>query len=1349
MLAVLALVTDQTIRYVERQMRDQLLSTSRLVASALNRTDIKELSFTAADKELAAFARLNARMVDLARAVGIQSIYTQILRDGRIIFGPESIPPESSMASPPGDFYYEAPPELFEAFATGHEVTVGPFTDEYGTFVSAFAPLVDPDTGKVMLVVGVDIDAADWNTDVALRSALPLGLLIVLMVLVSSIVVSWQPVRATNKPAMRLMLPLAAVMVALVCVFGAAMWTQYVSGIQQSQIEQCRSAPTRLEQAVKQQASGMAIALKLLASQPSLHQLLARGDSRALHDAYEEQFRKLRFEGVEHVYFIDAQGVCLARLHNPQKKGDQIDRFTLQEARRIGATAYGIELGTMCNLLLRVVEPVYSEAVEGQERQLLGFVEFSRSIDSLLESTRAETMHLAVMLHKDSVTREVWESTAARHGRPSAWDRFPDDLLVCSTLSEIPREVERCIINDISGKAFENNKVTDSRGRTWYQGISPFTDASGAEIGHLLVINDITDHQTRQARLAVVSITGVVITLTVLFSFLFAMLRRTDRGIVMQRSELERERRRMANVLEGTSAGLWEWNMQTGQTIFNERWAQMIGYTLLELEPLSIKTWERLCHPEDLARSSAAIEQYLAGRTESYICEARMRHKDGSWVWVMDRGKVVEWTAQGEPLRMAGTHLDITAAKTAEIAIEEQRKFLRLIIDQVPSTILVRDQQGHILLANQVLADALGASVDKIEGRRLTDFIDMAGAIDVTLSDDDQVMQTRQMVLIPEQKLTAVDGSSRWFSVVKVPLLEDDHSCTRVLTVATDITNRKQMQDELVALNQQLGTSSRIANALAREAEAASIAKSEFLANMSHEIRTPMTAILGFADLLAETDDMPREQLDEYVATIKRNGEHLLSIINDILDLSKIEAGKMTVESLATDPVQVLQDVMGLMQVKASAKNLDLRLATGHTLPRSIQSDPVRLRQILVNLVGNAIKFTESGSITVTPSMDLSVPAHPKLRIQIADTGIGMTSEQMSRLFGAFEQADASTTRRYGGTGLGLRISKRLATLLGGDISVASEFGKGTTFCLSVATGPGATVSAPVQAAKPTPGACATGATGPSLKGLRVLLADDGPDNLKLVSFLLRHAGAQVHTVINGQQAVEFLTVDHTLEGGLISPPPIDLVLTDMQMPIMDGYTATRTLRQKGCTLPIIALTAHSMSSDQTRCLDAGCNGYATKPINRNALLQTCLKWWRQGEVAATPTQASPHPQAGAAAQELRSDLTDDPVVGPVISQFVQALPERIAELTKLLNEHQFTELARFAHQIKGAAGGFGFPSITEAAGELEQSAKAADDLDDLKRRLDELTQLTQAAAAGVQSAAPAAAVTQPDQAPP
>jgi len=406
------------------------------------------------------------------------------------------------------------------------------------------------------------------------------------------------------------------------------------------------------------------------------------------------------------------------------------------------------------------------------------------------------------------------------------------------------------------------------------------------------------------------------------------------------------------------------------------------------------------------------------------------------------------------------------------------------------------------------------------------------------------------------------------------------------------------------------------------EAEALSNAKSQVIANVSHELRTPLTAILGYADLLAE-DDYPESDKLAAASTIQRHGSHLLQVINDLLDISKIEFGAMEVNACATDPAVLVGDVLELLRVRAQEKDIKLARSFATSVPRSIYTDPVRVRQILINLIGNAIKFTSAGEVRVTVWFEL-LGDEPQLLVAVRDTGIGMTSEQIERLFLPFEQGDNTTERRFGGTGLGLTIAHHYAQLLDGEITADSVVGEGSTFTFtmpivrtdeSLLWHPDAAGDSQYDADDESgaggESAAAAKAGEIDLTGLKVLVVEDGPDNQRLLTYFLCRAGADVMVADHGKAALDLIEAD---EGAF------DLVVMDMQMPVLDGYQATQLLRQQGFSRPIIALTANAMATDRDDCLASGCDDYMTKPIDRQRLLAMCARW-SQREASAQASE--------------------------------------------------------------------------------------------------------------------------------
>ena len=445
-----------------------------------------------------------------------------------------------------------------------------------------------------------------------------------------------------------------------------------------------------------------------------------------------------------------------------------------------------------------------------------------------------------------------------------------------------------------------------------------------------------------------------------------------------------------------------------------------------------------------------------------------------------------------------------------------------------------------------------------------------------------------------EYRLKINNGDYCWFRSVGKARFDAKGNPTTMAGSIVDISRQKEAELEVRNAMEELEQATAIANSMTAVAEAANMAKSEFLANMSHEIRTPMTAILGFSEILikeAGIENAPQQRRDALEA-IYRNGTFLLALINDILDMSKIEAGKMTIENVETNVPALVKDTIQLIDSRVREKNLELKWQFETPIPTIIRTDPVRLRQIIFNLLSNAIKFTEDGCITLGLEFNAKTDV---LKFKVQDTGIGITADQLTKIrrFGAFSQADSTTTRKFGGTGLGLRISNSLARMLGGKLEVESNYGEGSTFMASVTTG---SISAETRfvndlnqaeiyddrkkqaPADPQP-----------LSGFHILVAEDGKDNQRLINFILKKAGAQVTMVENGKLAIDAVNGENE--------DHFDIVLMDMQMPEMDGYSATRLLRAQDYQVPIVALTAHAMASDRQKCIVAGCNDYVVKPF--------------------------------------------------------------------------------------------------------------------------------------------------------
>jgi signal transduction histidine kinase/DNA-binding response OmpR family regulator len=507
--------------------------------------------------------------------------------------------------------------------------------------------------------------------------------------------------------------------------------------------------------------------------------------------------------------------------------------------------------------------------------------------------------------------------------------------------------------------------------------------------------------------------------------------------------------------------------------------------------------------------------------------------------------------------------------------------------------------------------------------------------------------------------VTAAFGAIVWFNVTKLSRLDEQ---------------RAQAQEQLK---------------LAKDAaEAANRFKSMFFANISHEIRTPLTAINGFAELLLNSERTADQRLSD-ARVIRRNGEHLLTLINDILDLSKIEAGKMSVDRILCCPAKAIGEVVSLLRPRAVEKGLTLDVTFEGQIPKQIQTDPMRLRQVLINLVANAIKFTKEGGVKLSVSIKPELRAEkPLLEVRIADTGIGIPTQQQAALFQPFVQGDASITRQYGGSGLGLAISQHFARALGGDIALTSEPGRGSTFTVTVGTG--SLLNAEVHHRPELAMDTQDNFTGPRVRiAGSVLVAEDGLDNQALILAKLQETGLSVEIVSNGQLACEKALA--AVESG----KPYDVILMDVQMPVMDGFAATLYLRGKGYRGPVIALTANAMERDRTKCLNAGCNDFVTKPIKSKELFKAIGRYLKVEEIAPQPALFTKDAPAATPSRAARAQ------------QFYQMLPAELAQMEQAVEREDRVRLKEIAQLLLGTAAAAGLKDLAPQIAKLLMSAES------------------------------------------
>ena len=625
--------------------------------------------------------------------------------------------------------------------------------------------------------------------------------------------------------------------------------------------------------------------------------------------------------------------------------------------------------------------------------------------------------------------------------------------------------------------------------------------------------------------------------------------------------------------------------------------------------------------------------------------------------------------------------------KKLDQRLRDQMFFTRSLIESNIDALVTTDPSGIITDLNKQMEALTGCTRDELIGAPFSGYF----------TDPDRAEAAIKLVL-QEKKVTdyeltarARDGKETVVSYNAATIYDRDRTLQGVFAAARDVTERKRVEVEL----QQ-------ATALA---ETASQTKSDFLASMSHEIRTPLNAIIGMADLLKETPLTPDQRT--YADVFQEAGNSLLLLINDILDLSKMEADQLVLEEADFDLGEVLENAMSLMNLRAYEKSLSLVYHIAPGVPTSLTGDVMRLRQVLLNLIGNAIKFTERGEVSLL--VELVPEANdPVLRFSVTDTGIGIPQDKLDAIFEGFTQVDSSTSRKYGGTGLGLTISRRLVELMGGHIWAESVEGRGSTFFFTARLRVRAATTLAAPGPRPQTGVVLLSiehAKPRSGRGVSVLVADDSIHNRMLLQAYLASAQYKVDVVENGAEAVEKIQAGH-----------YDVVFMDMQMPIMDGYTATRSIRKweqgrDGGALPIIAVTAYALSGDRNKCLEAGCTGYLAKPIKKEALFAAIEEYVHSGRPSTADDRTD----------EPAPTVRADPEIAELIQDFMHDMQTRPGALAKALEAKDYPTIRTLGHQMKGEGGTFGFDALSTLGATLEQAA-IREDGEAVRRTVQELS---------------------------
>jgi len=1355
----------------QSRVREQLLSHATSIAQIMNPERLHSLTFTDEDKQVPEFQRIRRQMQAYSHFTGLRSIYSLGMRKGQLYFGPENLDEKDPMASPPGTLYERPNPKLIEIFQSPQALTLGPYSDEYGSFVSAFAPVLDPRTMRVIMVIGIDLPVAEWEQLIskershaltiscALAGAIILGMLFLRLRMLDhlrivslqrrnqgTVIVGAMGISLTviftlafmdvdlkerrdkfQKIASLLVKGLDDTFIAIsrdgqsISRFvanseevtpaefeafttplyanagvSAWEWVPIVPKAERPRFEKrCQQSGLTGYQIFERDASNKPVEAserdfyypvtfitpldanrgalgydlgsepgrlravqaclktRLLTGTDPLYLVQDSGKHNAMLVLFPVQNADgtlrgfivglLRFqELVDTLYIMERQTehpaqlslidlgttspTTLAQYPTHLKTAEELayTKRTSDEALQFPMFVFGrswalevspsehyadggrswlVPVWIMVGLMLTAMLCMLLHLMGLRRKALEELVE-KRTRD-LQESTELfETLFYksaeSNLLLRDGVILDCNEASATMMGLPK-WalignpildhcpERQPDGIESTTFLTRVTEETDRlgkcrcewtvkrtdgsllCLevlvtritiqgkrcslvsCRDISERKQMEDLLREERNmfvsgpvvafklrptRGWpilyvspnvrecfgysaeqlaSQG-EPFSSyihpddlplvehelmhmlenpaASSLNRHYRILHSDgswrwVDDHTnvSRDAKGTPVSLNGYLIDVS--------EQKKAEEQLIENEIRLDL-------AIRGTGIGLWDWNVQTGTVIVNDRWAEISGYRLEELSPVTIDTWSRLCHPEDLKRSTELIMKHFAGDSEVYDCECRVRHKDGSWVWIHDRGRVAERDDKGNPVRMTGTHADITLRKNAERRIAESNARILLQNTLISRLAISADvNRGEVMKVADTITEEVASKLgiervsiwlfdetesvlscmdafDRLQnrhshGERLAPplFQQELGLLkSAKYVDSNHPSATHPVPGYMETYLRlhgvrsrldgAIRAGGRNLGTVCFEQLSGAHEwepdevafcCQLADQLSLAMINRERCAaDEALhrallkveATNQEIQAAKRISDEMAHKADAANQAKSEFLANMSHEIRTPMNGIIGMTGLLMDTP--LNEEQRRYAETVRMSGQSLLALVNDILDFSKIEAGKLDLETLDFNLLDLLDEVATLQAVRARDKRIDLVCGCSLDTPVLLRGDPGRLKQILWNLLSNAIKFTSIGEVVLRVSAEEENDQSVRLRFQVRDTGIGISEDDQKALFKPFTQVDSSVTRKYGGTGLGLVICRQLVTLMGGSIGLNSQRGSGSEF---------------------------------------------------------------------------------------------------------------------------------------------------------------------------------------------------------------------------------------------------------------------------------------------------------------
>ena len=991
------------------------------------------------------------------------------------------------------------------------------------------------------------------------------------------------------------MFPLATILLVLLGGAAVIIWQQF-GDYSYSRITNLHESISREFQVdLKNQAAGLEVALKGMAADPRVLKKIQEQDAEGLLADWLPVFEEMkRDNAITHLYFMDKRRVCLLRVHSPKKGGDRINRYTTIAAEKSGKRSSGIELGPLGTFTMRAVQPLYSGS------QLVGYIELGKEIEDLLGSlSNRNNILLALAIRKEHLNRESWEKGMVMLGRNADWKRLPNSVIIYSSPGALPEQFAGILDEETVNAAPESvsDTAVENSGRQWRITTRPVNDASGKTVGRLLLASDLTAQNnafrqklSRETALAALLAAAILV-------YVYLLLRRTDLFVMEQMEELHESRGRLSATLLSIGDAVMVCDCDARIITLNRVAENLTGWPAEEAAARPMEDIFRIVNAHTRGPAENPVHRSLRdGVIVGLANHTFLIARDGTEYQIADSFAPIR-DINGDVIGAVLVFRDVTEEYAIRDSIIESEEKFRQISESTSEIFWLRTADNSSMLY-------VNPAYEKVWGRSCQSLYDEPSSFILSVHPADRAdvvagfeRYTSTGSFDMEYRIIRGDGEVRWIHARSFPVMGDDGQVIRHAGTAVDITDRKLAEERVQAFSESLKQKNiELADALLR-AQEATRAKSEFLANMSHEIRTPMNGIVGMTELMLDTN------LDEtqrgYAEAVRKCSDNLMDLINDILDLSKIEAHRLDLEELPFALRTIIDDTVQMLAGIASEKGLELTATVGPEIPHELSGDPVRLRQILMNLTGNAVKFTPAGTVSISASLQESDTDRIVVRFSVKDTGIGISEDRFQAIFDPFTQADGSTTRKYGGTGLGLAISGQLVQLMGGSIWVEGEPGNGSTFHFTVSLGRGSGSAEPKEETMQAE----SGNKGAEGRLSRILLVEDDLMNQTVAVSLLKKRGFRTDVAKNGLEALEALSANR-----------YDLVFMDCLMPEMDGFEATERIRapESGVldrNVVIVAMTANAIKGDRERCLASGMNDYISKPVKPALLDQIIEKW--------------------------------------------------------------------------------------------------------------------------------------------